>query len=76
MIGRTILHYRVTGALGKGGMGVVYEGTDLRLNRLVALKFLPENWAQTPASLERFLKGKEKVREAREAKKKERGSHG
>ncbi len=41
MIGAKISHYRVTGRLGIGGMGIVYEGQDLRLSRPVALKFLP-----------------------------------
>ena len=54
LVGRTIAQYRIDDEVGKGGMGVVYRAWDTRLQRNVALKFLPDSVASDPGALDRL----------------------
>jgi len=54
MIGSNVSHYKVTSKLGEGGMGEVWRAEDTKLGRDVALKMLPDGFAQDPERLARF----------------------
>ena len=55
MIGKTISHYRILEKLGEGGMGVVYKAKDIKLDRVVAIKFLPQHLTTETVEKERFV---------------------
>ena len=54
MIGSKLAHYEITQHLGSGGMGDVYQATDLKLGRSVAIKLLPEAFSHDPERVARF----------------------
>ena len=55
MIGEIISHYKIIEKLGEGGMGVVYKAQDLKLDRFVALKFLPPHLTTSEEEKQRFI---------------------
>ena len=54
MIGETLSHYRIVSKIGAGGMGEVYLARDTRLDRAVAIKVLPADFAKDVDRLKRF----------------------
>ena len=56
MVGETISHYKILKKIGEGGMGEVFLAQDTRLDRKVALKFLPQELQQDSTARKRFLR--------------------